>query len=87
MDETVYGWIVYNTLITGLNSSPDYMLEKAPAITEGVEAFWRLDPNNQKRAMEYCIKWGIPIPDVWTEYAARTIQAVIKLGEMGIELN
>ena len=81
MNDKIYAVICYQILMNVIETkSPSYVWEKFTMVNEGLNAFAYLDYINQERAIEYCQKWRIEVPEIWLEENKRQKQASVELG-------
>src|SRR3989304_1528635 len=81
MNDKIYALICYQILMNVIETkSPLYIWEKFAMVNEGLNAFAYLDYINKKRAIEYCQRWRIEVPEIWLEAEKREKEAAIELG-------
>lgn len=90
----IYNVIVYTVLMTSINndfreSSPDYFTEKARILAlderDGY-GFGYLDIHNMGRAIAYCEKWKLPLPESWSKEKKLQDEAAEELAHAGFNL-
>lgn len=77
----IHSLICYHVLTDGLSDkAPSYLIEKLNLLSEGLDAFGHLDYKNQKKAIDYCLRWGVDVPSIWLEANDAQLKAAKELG-------
>ena len=94
MNVNIYSTIVYLVITTSINndfreSSPDYLTEKATILgldERDAYGFGYLDIHNMARAVDYCEKWKLPLPEAWKKEKQLQDDAAQELAAAGFNL-
>lgn len=46
-----------------IDKSPDYIAEKTRMLRAGYDAFAYLDIHNMRKALQWCVEWGVGAPE------------------------
>jgi hypothetical protein len=85
----LYSLICYLVLANGEDGPwtlkhPDYLYEKSDILlSHNVDwAFANLDYKNMARAVHYCERWGVPVPEEWRKELTAQQAAAAKDGSV-----
>lgn len=69
-----------------IDKSPSYIVEKAPMMFDGLDAFAKLDIHNMRKALAWCDTWHVEVPSILRNALQREEEALALLKAKGIEL-